>query len=72
VRNGRILATAYRFCYNRIRDIFRKLAPDHSSLENVDEMVVQGTVNNECADDLKRVKGGKGWSMVEEAAVKWI
>jgi nucleoside-diphosphate-sugar epimerase len=72
VRNERILAMASRYCYNEVLDIFRKIAPDHTFLENVDEVLDRGTVDNKRAEEiLKSVKGGKGWSSLEEAIRKW-
>lgn len=72
VKNERILAMATPFSYNEILAIFKKLAPERTFLDQVDEIPDQGTIDNARAEELlKRVKNGQGWSTLEEAITKW-
>ncbi len=72
VKNERVLAIGHRFCYNDMLDIFRKMFPDHKFLDRVDEIPDNGTVDDRRAEKLlKHVKGGKGWSTLEEVIQQW-
>jgi nucleoside-diphosphate-sugar epimerase len=71
VRNERIIAMAGRFCYNEILDIYRQIAPDRTFLENIEEVLDEGTVDNERAEGLlRKVKGGEGFFSLEDAVKK--
>ncbi|KAJ4376109.1 hypothetical protein N0V83_001390 [Neocucurbitaria cava] len=72
VQNERIIAMSYRYNWNEILDIFRKIAPDHTFPGKLDEVLDNGTVDHARAEELlKRVKNGEGWSTLENAIRKW-
>ena len=73
VNNERLIAMSYSFNWNEILDLFRKIAPDHTFPEKIDnEVLDKGTVDNARAEELlKRVKSGKGFSVLEEVVKKW-
>lgn len=72
VQNERILGFVEPYSYNKILDIFRKIAPERKFAENVDEILDQGTVDDARALELlKRVKNGEGWTPLEESIKTW-
>ncbi|KAF1849530.1 uncharacterized protein K460DRAFT_354365 [Cucurbitaria berberidis CBS 394.84] len=52
VQNEGIIAMTFHYTYNKTLDIFRKLAPNHTFAEQVDEVLDNGTVANGRAEEL--------------------
>ncbi|CAO2651801.1 Nn.00g000840.m01.CDS01 [Neocucurbitaria sp. VM-36] len=72
VQNERIMAMSCRYEWNEVLDIFRKIAPDHTFPEKLDEILDSGTVDNNRAEELlRRVKDGKGWTPLEDSITRW-
>lgn len=71
VKNERILGIAYKFCYNDVLAIWRKLYPERKFQDDVEEILDMGSVENERAEELlKRVKNGEGWTKLDKTMEK--
>lgn len=73
VQNERLFSFASRYCYNDILAIFRKHVPSKSFVEDIEEVLDNGAVDNaRSVEMLKRLGKENGFTTLEDAICKWI
>lgn len=73
LQNERLLGFAFRFSWNEILGIFRKVHPERTFMDDVDEMLDRGTVDNaKEVEILKRMGRNNGFKTLEESIKEWI